>query len=97
MYKQTINDHLTALGDVDSMFIVVEYNNPTYPEATTYNIAHGADLRLSSGMHFLHDVEEGIQILSYDNLKDAQKMCSRLNYGYESTKRLIKTGSIVWT
>ena len=97
MYRQTINDHLTALGDVDSMFIVVEYNNPTYPESTTYNIAHGSDLRLEGGMNFLHDVNEGTQILSYDNLKDAQKMCQRLNYGYESTKRLIETGSIVWT
>ncbi len=95
MYKQTINDHLTALGDVDRMFIVVEYNNPTYPDApSSYNIAHGADLRLSGEMHFLHDVEDGTIFVSYDNLKDAQKMCSRLNYGYESTKRLIKTGSI---
>ena len=95
MYKQTINDHLTALGNVEDMFIVVEYNNPTYPDdPSSYNIAHGADLRLSSGMHFLHDVGEGTQILSYDNLKDAQKMCSRLNYGYESTKRLIETGSL---
>jgi hypothetical protein len=32
MYKKTINDHMTALGDVSSMFIVIEYNNPTYPE-----------------------------------------------------------------
>ena len=95
MYRQTINTHMTALGDIDSMFIVVEYNNPTYPETTVYNIAHGADLRLSNGgPHFLHDVPEGTTIVSYDNLKDAQKMCSRLNYGYESTKRLIATGSI---
>jgi hypothetical protein len=92
MYKQTINDHLTALGDVDNMFIVVEYNNPTYPESTTYNIAHGSDLRLEGGMNFLHDVNEGTVILSYENLEDAQKMCKRLNYAYYSTKQMIGTG-----
>ena len=95
MYRLTLGDSRTALGDVSSMFIVVEYNNPTYPDNITYNIAHGSDLKLSSGINFLHDVGEGTQILSYDNLKDAQKMCQRLNYGYESTKRLIETGSIV--
>jgi hypothetical protein len=26
---------MTALGDVSSMFIVIEYNNLTYPETTT--------------------------------------------------------------
>jgi len=91
MYRQTINDHLTAMGDITSMFIVVEYNNPTYPETTTYNIAHGGDLRLSDGKpNFLHDVNEGTILVEYDNLKDAQKMCSRLNYGYESTKGFIR-------
>lgn len=92
MYAQTINDHLTALGDVDAMFIVVQYNNPTYSESTTYNIAHGSDLRLEGGMNFLHDVNEGTVILSYENLEDAQKMCKRLNHAYESTKRIIGTG-----
>ena len=92
MYAQTINDHLTALGDVDAMFIVVQYNNPTYPESTTYNIAHGSDLRLEGGMNFLHDVNEGTVILSYENLEDEQKMCKRLNHAYESTKRIIGTG-----
>jgi len=92
MYAQSINDHLTALGDVDAMFIVVQYNNPTYPESTTYNIAHGSDLRLEGGMNFLHDVNEGTVILSYENLEDAQKMCKRLNHAYESTKRIIGTG-----
>jgi hypothetical protein len=95
MYKKTINDHMTALGDVSSMFIVIEYNNPTYPETTVYNIAHGADLRLGDGKpNMLSDVMEGTTLVTYDNLKDAQKMCSRLNYGYETTKRLIATGSI---
>ena len=51
-------------------------------------------LTTSLMVQILHDVGEGTQILSYDNLKDAQKMCSRLNYGYESTKRLIETGSL---
>jgi|GEM_PF-6126432 len=92
MYRQTLNNNLTALGDVDNMFIVVEYNNPTYPESTTYNIAHGSDLRLEGGMNFLHDVNEGTVILSYEKLQDAQKMCKRLNYAYESTKRMIGTG-----
>ena len=95
MYKETINDHQTAVGDTSSMFIVIEYNNPTYPETTVYNIAHGADLRLGDGKpHLLSDVMEGTILVTYDNLKDAQKMCQRLNYGYDSTKRLIETGSI---
>ena len=44
------------------------------------------------GMNFLHDVNEGTVILSYENLEDAQKMCKRLNHAYESTKRIIGTG-----
>jgi hypothetical protein len=43
-------------------------------------------------MNFLHDVNEGTVILSYENLEDAQKMCKRLNHAYESTKRIIGTG-----
>ena len=95
MYKETINDHMTAVGDVSSMFIVIEYNNPTYPETTVYNIAHGGDLRVGEGKpNMLTDVMDGTILVEYDNLKDAQKMCQRLNYGYESTKSLIATGSI---
>ena len=96
MYKQTIDKYLTALGNVDRMFIVVEYKDQNNSEEKiTYNIAHGSDLRLSGGMNFLHDVEDGTLILSYEKLEDAQKMCSRLNNAYESTKRFLKTGSIV--